>query len=94
MTDNSTAQRGKVEYVVEIVEWINDRKTVTWVARNGPPVSGRNFARRMTRKEANAWASAWNSPRWGCTPRAKARAVKDDPPAQEPALRQPTGEAA
>jgi hypothetical protein len=94
MTEHSPSKRGKAEYVVEIVEWVNGRRTVAWVGHKAPLVSGKNFARRMTRKEANACAAAWNSPRWGCKPKSKASAVKDDPPAQEAALRCPTGEAA
>jgi hypothetical protein len=90
----TTSTRGKPAWLVEIVDYVNGRRVVTYKAERGPAVSNKLMAQRMTQKEAKAYAASWNSPRWGCTPKpgTGATAIKDDPPAQAAALRCPTGE--
>jgi hypothetical protein len=97
-------QRGEATYRVEIADWVNGRRAVTWAVRTGPSwpsglpryattATARTPDGLFTGKEARAIAAVCNRP-MGTKPRARARAVKDERAAGELQLRNPTGEAA
>jgi hypothetical protein len=89
-------------YRVEITEYVNGRKVISW-SEKGPPDRHGFLTRQIasaptpmglwTRKEAELIVAGWRKPR-GARLKASARVVKDEKAAGELRLQLPTGEAA
>lgn len=91
---------GQPSYRVEIVDYVNGRKVVTWAVPDRVLPYAIRSSRTPdgewpSRRQAKAVAAALNSARWGSKPKAKARVVNsEDSEAAHGLLRNPAGDAA